>query len=202
MNTVSRVRVSALVSATAAPILLIGGWSLAAAAQPSAFDSTRDTISALASAGATDRWIMTAAIVLLGCCHLTTAYGLAEAATTGRIVLAAGGAATIGVAMTPLPASGSSTIHGIFAFLAFGCLAIWPFFAWRRGPKISWGLRPIQSNVAAILLVLLLIVFTVSLAQGDLVGATERLAAGAQALWPAAVVWCARCAPSVNQPQA
>ena len=36
-------------SATAAPVALIGGWTLAATRQPEAYDATRDTISALAA---------------------------------------------------------------------------------------------------------------------------------------------------------
>jgi len=41
-----------LVSVTAAPVLLIGGWTIAASRQPCAFDQVRDTVSALAGLGA------------------------------------------------------------------------------------------------------------------------------------------------------
>ncbi|MGB5017831.1 MAG: DUF998 domain-containing protein, partial [Candidatus Nanopelagicales bacterium] len=75
-----------LVSATLAPVLLIGGWTLAARLQPAGFDSSTDTISALAGLGATDRWVMTTALLGLGACHATTASGLKAAAPAGRVL--------------------------------------------------------------------------------------------------------------------
>ncbi|MDQ3154878.1 MAG: DUF998 domain-containing protein, partial [Actinomycetota bacterium] len=83
----------AVVSAAAAPVLLIGGWTLAATRQPAGFDSAVDTISALAAYGAADRWIMTAGLAGLGACHVVTALGLRSAALPGRLVLATGGVA-------------------------------------------------------------------------------------------------------------
>ncbi|MBA2310412.1 MAG: DUF998 domain-containing protein, partial [Pseudonocardiales bacterium] len=48
-----------VLSSAAAPVLLIGGWTVAAVRQPAVFDSTVDTISALAALDATDRVVMT-----------------------------------------------------------------------------------------------------------------------------------------------
>lgn len=186
-----RVRRWALASATLAPILLIGGWTLAAIKQPVGFDSARDTISALAGYGATDRWIMTIALLLLGICHVTTASGLSEAARPGRVVLAVGGVATIGVGLAPLPATGSSTIHGVFASIAFFCLAFWALTSWRRATTTSWGLRKVPAISAGTILLALVAVFVGAQWDGNLVGLTERVAAGAQALWPMVVVWFA-----------
>lgn len=185
----SRVATRSLVSATLAPLLLIGGWTIAAAVQPASYDATRDTISALAGLAATDRWIMTISIIGLGICHLVTASGLREAATAGRIVLAVGGVATVGVGLTPLPVVGSSSMHAAFAAVSFGCLAAWPFVAGRREPGAAWTLRRPASNTAGFVLSLLVVIFGVSLAYGQLVGATERLAAGTQAIWPLVVAW-------------
>ena len=72
----SPVRRWALASALLAPFAVIGGWTLAATRQPRGYSSVRDTISALAGHAATDRWIMTTGLVLLGLCHLVTAAGL------------------------------------------------------------------------------------------------------------------------------
>ena len=69
----------ALASAGAAPVLLVGGWTLADALQPPGYDPVRDTISALAALGATDRWVMTSALAGLGACHVVTALGLRPA---------------------------------------------------------------------------------------------------------------------------
>ena len=99
----------AVVSSACAPVLLVGGWQLAAARQPGGFDPIRETISALASRGATDRWIMTSALAGVGVCHMITAAGLAPAAVTGRALLATGGAATVVLAALPLPGTGDST---------------------------------------------------------------------------------------------
>lgn len=164
-----------LVSAGSAPVLLIGGWTLAARRQPAGYDATRDTISALAGLGATDRWVMTAALVGLGVCHVVTALGLRPAATPGRIVLAAGGVATLLVAVFPVPRSGSSAAHAAAALVAFGALTLWPALA--RVPRYA--------PVATVVLAALLAWFGFELfTDGARIGLSERVLAGAQALWP------------------
>ncbi|MEV4137071.1 DUF998 domain-containing protein [Dactylosporangium sp. NPDC049742] len=170
------VRWSAVVSSATAPVLLIGGWTVAAALQPS-FDPFRGTISALAGLGATHRWVMTVALLGVGICHVVTAHGLRCVATQARVMLAAGGAATVLVAAFPLPSTGSSGAHQAAATIAFACLAIWP--ALSRVPL---------ARVATGVLVPLVVLFSIALATGVLVGLAERLAAGAQALWPLAAV--------------
>jgi hypothetical membrane protein len=177
-----------LLSATGAPVFLIGGWTLAATRQPAAFNSTTDTISALAALGATDRWLMTAALVLVGVCHLVTALGLRPAARTGRVVLAVGGVATALVAAFPLPFAGASAAHTATATVAFGALAVWPAAAWRRGPQTRWVLRPAVGVGAAVALVGLVAWFVVSMRTGTSVGLAERWAAGTQSLWPLVAV--------------
>ncbi|SCF31637.1 DUF998 domain-containing protein [Micromonospora mirobrigensis] len=182
----------ALTSAAAAPTLLVGGWTLAAARQPGGFDAVTGTISALAAHGATDRWIMTAALAGLGLCHLVTAAGLRPARPTGRLLLALGGAATLAVAALPLPAGGgSSAPHATAAALAFGALALWPALAGtgRRAPAEAVGLSPRTGTTAAAVLLLLVGWFTAELVGGgDRIGLAERVAAGAEALCPLLVV--------------
>src|SRR5687768_3435009 len=106
-----RVRWWAVLSAGLAPVCLVGGWTLAARRQPDGYDAVRDTISALAGRGATDPWVMTAGLAGLGACHVVTALGLRPAATPGRVLLAAGGAATLAVAAFPVPRTGTSQAH-------------------------------------------------------------------------------------------
>jgi len=116
-----------LLSCSAAPLVLVGGWTLAARRQPPGYDAVRDTISALAARDATDRWLMTAALAGVGACHVATAWVLRPAARTGRVLLAAGGGATVAVALFPLPsAGGQSRAHSVAATLAFGALTLWP----------------------------------------------------------------------------
>jgi hypothetical membrane protein len=180
-----------LVSSTTAPVALIGGWTLAARRQPGGFDSTVETISALAALDATDRWLMTAALLCVGASHVVTALGLSRAAPAGRLVLGFGGVATMLVAVFPLPAEGASPGHTVSAALAFGALAVWPAVAWRRG-RGPVALRPVASVAAALVLLGLVAWFAVTLGAGGPVGLTERLAAGAQACWPLVVALSSR----------
>ena len=115
-------------------MLLSGGWTLAAARQPHGYDAVRDTISALAARGATDRWVMTAALAGLGACHVITATGLRPAHGAGRMVLAFGRCSDCLGRGVPEPSQGSSEAHPEAASLALTSLAIWPAFAVRRVP--------------------------------------------------------------------
>ncbi|MGI8628170.1 MAG: DUF998 domain-containing protein [Geodermatophilaceae bacterium] len=209
-----------LVSSTAAPALLIGGWTWAAARQEIGFDSLTQTISALAALDATDRWVMTSALAGVGVAHITTAAALRGAALPGRLVLAGGGVATVLVAALPLPTvlgDGGSAPHAIVAGISFGALAIWPAFALRRsrpadvdaradrvtrgargldrGGKraVPWGLRGEVALAATAALLAGVGWFVTDLGQDmSQVGLSERVAAGAQALWPLLVVLSTR----------
>lgn len=179
-----------LVSAAAGPILLVGGWTLAESRQPPKYDPVRDTISALAAQGATDRWIMTSALTGLGACYLITAAGLAPANAAGRYVLAVGGAGTVLVAAFPQPAEGNSVAHTAAAIVAFVALGAWPACAARRRP-CPFPLRPKVSALATLALLGLVGWFALDLHGGQR-GVAERLAAAAEALWPLAVVFGSR----------
>ena len=188
-----------LMSSSAAPVLLIGGWTLAAARQGRAFDPVSQTISELAAHGSHDRWVMSGALVGVGICHVVTASALRPAASVGRLVLAAGGTATVLVAAYPLTVgAGSSRAHTLVAMVALGALAIWPAAAWRRSPGTPAALRPAVSAAAALGLLGALAWFGYELSQdGDQIGLTERVAAGSQAVWPlAVVVWSRLAHPS------
>jgi hypothetical membrane protein len=178
----------AVVSSAMAPVFLIGGWTVAASRQPSGFSSVRDTISALAGLGAADRWLMTLGLLGLGLSHLATAAGLQPAASMGRMTLAGGGLAACAVAAFPLPVVGSSTGHLVAATVSFVALAVWPALAWRRGSGVPWTLRPIVSVGAAAVLLALVVWFGVQPSGGDMVGLVERVAAGAESMWPLVVV--------------
>jgi hypothetical membrane protein len=185
----------AMLSSSLAPVFLVGGWTLAAAVQPAAYSPVRDTISALAGHGAAHRWIMTVGLVGVGACHLVTAVGLRSAGLAGRVVLAVGGAATLLVAASPLPRSGGSEQHGIAAAVAFAALALWPLPATRRAPATPWPLRPVAALAATLVLLGLVGWFAIELSRdGGFIGATERAAAAAQAIWPLVAVVATRSA--------
>ncbi|MDT4917531.1 MAG: hypothetical protein QOH89_2231 [Pseudonocardiales bacterium] len=164
------------VSACLAPVALIGGWTVAAAQQPGNFDPLHQTISALAATGAGDRWIMTAALAILGLCHLATAAGLTAAGRGSRMVLGAGGIATVAVAALPQPNAG----HVPAATLGFVALSLWPVGSMRSQ-------RPTRIALTAALLGLLAWL-AIALQTGSLIGLAERVLAGAQAFAP--LVFC------------
>ncbi len=183
-------------SATAAPVVLGVGLTLAQSRQPSGYDPIRDTISALASHGAADRWVMTSALAGLGVCHIITAAGLRPARASGRMVFAGGGVATVMVAVFAQPAHGSSRAHTAAATVALTALAVWPLFAARRGLGAPLLTRPV-SAAASVVLLGLVTWFAADL-HGGLRGLAERVAVGAEALWPLAVVITTRRAGSVD----
>ncbi|MFF3866603.1 DUF998 domain-containing protein [Micromonospora sp. NPDC001898] len=177
----------ALLSSAAAPVFLIGGWTLAAARQPGGFDQVGDTISALAAVDAADRWIMTVGLLGLGLCHCVTAAGLRPARPAGRLLLALGGVATLAVAALPLPAmSGASAPHRAAAVVAFGALALWPALAApaRRPPGDAAAPASHGTAAAALLLGLVGWLVVELVGGGARVGLAERVAAGAEALCP------------------
>jgi hypothetical membrane protein len=158
---------------------------VAASVQPAGYSAVRQTISALAARGAHDRLIMTAGLAILGLCYLAVGAGFGTAALAGRIALVIGGLATVAVACFPQPRTGSAPAHVISATSGFVALALWPVLAGRRGGR-SLQSRPV-SIAASVVLVGLLIWFGVALGGPD-VGLAERFLAGAESLWPLAVV--------------
>ncbi|MGI8449625.1 MAG: DUF998 domain-containing protein [Streptosporangiaceae bacterium] len=183
-----------LVSSAAAPVLLVGGWTVAAGLQPGSFSAVTGTISALAAEGATDRWVMTLALAATGTCHVLTGMALRPAAWAGRLILMTGGAATALVAANPQPAGGGGSLpHTVWAAIGFTALAVWPLAARKRGPSVPPGLRPgVSAGAAAVLLGLLVWFGAELIGGGRQVGLAERVLAGAQAVWPLAVVLACR----------
>jgi hypothetical membrane protein len=193
-----------LVSSAVAPVLLVGGWTLAAGLQPGSFNAVAGTISSLAAVGAADRWVMTLALAGVGACHVITGLALRPAAPAGRLMLMSGGAATMLVAAFPETAGdGWSLPHTCWAAVGFVALAVWPLAARRRGRWVPAWLRPGACAGAAGVLLGLLVWFGTELIGGSRqVGLAERVLAGAEAVWPLAVVlacrWChSRAAVSV-----
>jgi hypothetical membrane protein len=187
---VKRIPGWAVVSAFVGPVLLIGGWTVAAARQPSGYDPVRDTISSLASLGAVDRWIMTWALVGLGMCYIVDAAGLSVVRRTGRVVLAAGGAATVLVGVFAQPVQGNSVGHTVAAALAFTALASWPLCA--ANDRLGVALLTWRASVMASVVMAALVVWFLFEVHGSHRGLAERLAAGSEAIWPLAVVVAVR----------
>ncbi|GMA31952.1 DUF998 domain-containing protein [Litorihabitans aurantiacus] len=181
----------ARVSAVVAPVAMIGGWLLAESLQPS-FDPVTETISALAVATRTTPWVLGVALVTTGAAHVVTALGTRRLRPAARAVLALGGVATAAVGLLPVDAHPQA--HGVAAGVGFGALALWPALTARRARSGGTGVeRPLPALGGTALLTALVVVFVVTLASGSgPIGLTERLAAGAQSLWPLLVVLALR----------
>ena len=119
----------AVAAAGAAPALLVAGFLVAAMLQPVSYSPLRDTISALAARGATDPWLMTAAIAAVGVCYLLTALGLSPLRPAGRLALAGGGVATLSIAAFPSPLHGYSGPHAVAVIAASTTMCAWPVLA-------------------------------------------------------------------------
>ena len=178
-----------VISSAAAPVLLIGGWTVAAGLQPR-FDPMADTVSALAAIGATDRWVMSVVFLLVGACYILTGLALRPAKTPGRLILIAGAAAGMLVALNPEHAGGFGSVpHFVWASIGFAGLTTWPAAAAQRGPAVPWGLRPNVAAAAVAAQFALLAWFGAELILGaGQVGLAERLVGAAQVSWPLAVV--------------
>jgi hypothetical membrane protein len=163
-------------SSALAPVLLIGGWTLAQSRQPVGYEARRDTISALAAHGAADAWIMTIGLAGLGVSHLVTAAGFEASGLAARAILAAGGVATVVVSASPQPAAA----HVPAAVIGFVMLAVWPAFV----PRACFR----SGRSASLALLALLAWFAIALGAGTLVGVAERALAGAEALTPIVIV--------------
>lgn len=177
---------SSIVAAAAAPVLLIGGWTVAASRQPPGYDPMRDTISALAAIGATDRWIMTGALAGLGLSYLATAARLRGLRPLGRLILGAGGAGTVLVAVFPQPHEGNSHAHTAVATLAFVALAVWPALSASTKDGSPYLSRLVLRCTTVTLLGL--VAWFALETHGAHRGLAERMAAGAESIWPLAVV--------------
>jgi len=182
-----------VVSSAAAPVLLVGGWTVAASLQPR-FDPVADTVSALAAPGSADRWVMTLTFVVVGVCYLVTALALRTAGIAGRLILITGAVAGMLVAANPERAGDVYPWgHIIWASIGLAGVTAWPAGAWRRGSAVPWSLRPAAAAAAVAVMLALVIWFAAELITGSgQAGLAERAAGIAQALWPLAVVLSCR----------
>ncbi|MFJ8545790.1 DUF998 domain-containing protein [Streptomyces sp. NPDC093586] len=177
----------ALFTSGCAPLLLIGGWAIAASLMP-AYDPSTQTISVLGSSGASGFWVMNGAFLALGLCHLLTAWGLRAAAAAGRVALGGGGLAAFAVVLLPAPSSGGSLRHGAVAVVGFALLALWPVLAVDGDEGTPWALRPAPSIAATALMAVGGAWFLFEMTRHGAAGVAERVVTFAQSLWPFVVV--------------
>jgi hypothetical protein len=183
----------AIGTALLTPVVLVGGWLIADALQPTSYSPMRQTMSVLAGHSGTDRWVMTAALLLVGSCQIATGAGLTGTGMPARILLILTGLSTLGIAATPEPATGPTSRHLVFAVSCVVMTAVWPVLVARRGPAQSWILS--VCGCAAVTVVFAgLSCWLLIAAQdgaGDL-GMVERLTSAVQGLFPLVVALASR----------
>ncbi|MET0189732.1 MAG: DUF998 domain-containing protein [Pseudonocardia sediminis] len=171
-----------------APAVIPIGSTVAAAVQPPGYDPLRQSLSTLARIGATDRWIMTGTLVLLGLGYVAGALVLTRIPWPGRVAVGLGGAGTLFAGLLPQPETGSSPWHmgaatvGWIAFVGFPLAASrHPSASPLLGRRAAWV-------VTGTLLALLGWFFVQLQTGGPYIGLSERVLIIAQTLWPAVVV--------------
>ncbi|MEU3882212.1 DUF998 domain-containing protein [Streptomyces californicus] len=183
----------ALLSSGCAPVLLVGSWAIAQERQGPAYDPATDTLSVLASYGATSYWLMTGMLLVLGTSYVVTAHALRRAAPAGRLALAGGGLSALALTLVPAPSSGGALEHGAVATVGLVLLAVWPPLAAVRaeGPT-PWGLRLDVSLAASAVMFASALWFLAELQSARAPGTAERVVTFLQALWPFLVVLSCR----------
>jgi hypothetical membrane protein len=177
------------VAAVVTPVALVGGW-LWSGAMTRGYDPVRSSVSDLAAADASSRWVMTAALVLTGLGYIVTAVGLRPADGAGRGLLIVGGVGVLLTAWIPNASAGRNSVgHMIVTYLAFIALTVWPAVIARNRPDAPLVLRRPFGQVTAIVLgVLLLLTVAEIVTGGPTLGLRERALTTAQAVVPLVVV--------------
>jgi uncharacterized protein DUF998 len=172
-------------TALIAPVALVGGWLIAGSLQPASYSPMRQTVSVLAGQSGTDRWVMSAALLLVGTCQIATGVGLMGVRTPARLVLVLTGLSTLGIAATPEPATGPTASHLAFAGSCVVTTAVWPALVAWRAPAPSWILSVYSCATTTVIFAGLSCWLLVAARDGgDALGAVERLTSAIQGLFP------------------
>jgi hypothetical protein len=164
--------------------LATGGWIVAGAVQPASYSPVGTTISVMAGRAGTDRWIMTGALLLVGGCQLVTAGGLAGVRLPARVLLVVAGLSSIGIAVSPEPAHGSTPQHLAWTALGAVALAVWPAFVARRAPPRPLILSSYGCAVVTAAFIALLGWLVIETQGGSDLGLAERLFLSTETCWP------------------
>jgi hypothetical protein len=175
-------------TALLAPVVLVGGWLAGGALQPASYSPMRQTMSVLAGNAAASQWVMTTALLLVGCCQVATGAGLTGIRVPARILLILTGLSTLGIAASPEPATGPTPRHLAFAVSCVITTALWPLLVASRAPARSWILS-FRSCAAVTVAFAGLSCWLLIVARygGGNLGLVERVTSAAQGLFPLVV---------------
>lgn len=172
------------------PSVLPVAWAIAAPLQPPAYSPMRQTVSQLSGYAATDRWIVTGALYIVGVAYVLAARGMAAASMPARTGLALSGIAALGVASFPEPVHGTNSAHAAFTALGAVTLTAWPVITAAQRNIVAAVGR--MRSIAAIVVSIGLFAWTaIETRDGSALGLAERLS-GLQACWPLVVALALR----------
>lgn len=174
----------AVACAGLSPALLTVAWLAADILQPASYSPVRQTISALAGQGGTDRWLMTGALFLVGGCHLATAAGLTGVRWPARLLLGIAGFCSAGIAASPVTADGPTSPHLAWTALGATTIASRPAAAGWRTPQRPVIVSARGSAIVTMVFVALLGWVMVEARYGSDLGLAERLTSSIQTCWP------------------
>jgi hypothetical membrane protein len=189
----------ATVSTALAPLLMVGAWLVAETLQPPSYSPLHSSISGLAALGATDRWIVTGALLLVGACYFVTAACLPGLRKSARTVLVIAGLSSIGIAMSPQPVHGTNAQHLVWTSLGAVAIAVWPAFTAGRAPSQPLILRPPGAAAVTVVSLALLTWLVAETQGGSDLGLAERLVTGVQITWPFIVILALRSGKVRNE---
>ena len=177
----------AIVAAALTPTLLVIAFLIGDALQPTSYSPIRQTMSVLAGQGATDSWVMTGALFLIGGCQLTTAVGLTTVRLPARILLIVTGLCSIGVAASPEPATGPGPRHLVCAALCAATTAAWPALIARRTERRPLILSVYVCAAVTVVFAALLCWVVIETQGGNDLGLAERVTSSVEGVWPLVV---------------
>jgi hypothetical membrane protein len=174
----------AVACAGLSPVLLTVAWLAADALQPASYSPVRQTISALAGYGGTDRWIMTGGLFVVGVCHLAAAAGLNVLRLPARLLLVIAGLCSAGIAASPVAAGGPTSVHLAWTGVGGVTIAVWPAVAAWSAPGWPAVVSARGSAVVTMVFVALLGWVVAETRGGTYLGLAERLASSIPTCWP------------------
>ena len=167
-----------------APVVLVAGGLAAEAAQPpGAYDAIQQTVSTLAGLGATDRWIMAAALALAGVIYVVMAVALPAIPRAARAVLGVGGVAVVVAALAAQPVHGSSSVHMTATVIGAVAFVLWPL-PLAADRTLEPGLRRGSLAATVVMAGVLAWVCAQAWTDGTWLGAAERALLLSETVWP------------------
>jgi hypothetical protein len=173
------------------PTILTAAWLVADVLQPPSYSPVRQTVSVLSGYAGTDRWLVTAALYLVGIGYLIIAAGLGVLAVPARVGLIVAAVAAIAVASFPEPVHGSNRPHELFTAIGAIAIAVWPAIVTRQ--ESVYAAVGARRTVTAIVVSLVLFLWTaIETRGGSALGLAERMSSAVQAGFPFVVVLALR----------